>query len=520
MEPLLTAEAMSEADRFAIEEYGIPSFTLMETAGRRVAGATLRRYGSDNAVLCLCGKGNNGGDGLVVARRLYQEGASVRVVMVAPPGEMSEDTARNAALLQQLDEQAESDRLTLNILDNANQLDSYPAPDLIVDALLGTGLTSELRSPVREIAVWTNRQSAPTVAVDVPTGLHSDTGQPLGEAVRADLTVSMAALKAGLVVGKGPDYAGDAEAVEIGIPRFALERAAREHGGCARMPSSEDARARLPERDRDAHKYTAGLALVAAGAPGMTGAPVMASSAAARVGAGAVVCACAEDIQPTLAAKMTEVMTEALPTTEGGGIASRSAVEALHDRLDNAGSLLVGPGLGRAPDTERFVRALLRAHDGPAVIDADGLNALSDHTGFLSEHAAGRWVLTPHEGEFKRLAGEEADLTDRLRTAQTFAARWNCVLLLKGAPSLVAAPDSATYVNAPGGPALATAGTGDVLAGLTAGLLAQGLEPLPAAACALHLGGAAADRFAARRHPNALLATDLLGELPDVMRDL
>ena len=520
-QPVLSADAMREADRFTIEEYGLPGFTLMETAGRGAADHVEARYGpsAELSVTCLCGKGNNGGDGLVVARLLYARGARVNVVTMGRADDMSRDAARNYRLLRELEAQDDDHRLHLRTFEDLNQLSSQPAPDLFVDALLGTGLTSALRDPVDKIARWLNRQETPVAALDVPTGLHSDTGRPLGTAVEADSTVTMAALKAGLLINEGPHYAGPTECVEIGIPSFALENATQRPGS-GLQTTDEAVRRWLPTRAHDAHKYSAGLTLVVAGSPGLTGAPVMASTAAGRIGAGAVVCACPERAEPTLSGKMTEIMTLALPQSDHQGIASAGALEAMEARLEKASALLVGPGLGRHPSTQQFVRDLLTTYTGPVVIDADGLNALAGRTDLISEYAEGQWILTPHAGEFKRLAGPDVDLNARLRTAQQYADAWNCLLLLKGMPSLIACPGGGpTFVNATGNTSLASAGTGDILAGLCAGLLSQGLSPRQAAVCALHLGGAAADRYAVHRHPHTLMAMDLLDELPPLLHE-
>jgi NAD(P)H-hydrate epimerase len=223
-------------------------------------------------------------------------------------------------------------------------------------------------------------------------------------------------------------------------------------------------------------------------------------------------------VQSILAGKMTEIPTVALPDGDDG-LQPDAALHALDERMDKARALLVGPGLGRASNTVQFVRDLLRTSDYPIVIDADGLNALTGTLDALADHAAGRWILTPHAGEFQRLADRDADLTDPIRTAQAYAQRWNCVLLLKGMPSVVAAPDGTAFVNGTGNPALATAGTGDVLAGLCVGLLAQGLAPTHAALCALHLGGAAADRYADRTTRRTMMALDLVHELPHVLNE-
>jgi NAD(P)H-hydrate epimerase len=521
--PLLTAEAMREADRYTMEDYGIPGFTLMESAGRGAAAAIRERYGpdlQDASVVVLCGKGNNGGDGLVVARRLFAMGARIHVVLMSEAEALRDDPARNLSLLQHLHaHHPDAGRLTLRSFESLEKLDAATAPlapDLYVDALLGTGLTSDLREPIRSVVDWLNDRSAPVVALDVPSGLHSDTGRILGDAVRAACTVTMAAPKVGLRLGEGPVVAGSVEVVEIGIPSFVIDRVAK-RAGCVRATTDAAVRAWWPARAHNAYKYSAGTVLVVGGAPSYTGAPVMAAKAAARSGAGYVMCACPASVQSALAGSMTTIPTLGLPTTDAGTIDPGPALDALADRLDTADALLVGPGLGRAAPTVRFVRTLLRETDLPTVIDADGLNALAGSIDDLTDHANGRWLLTPHAGEFNRLAGS-VDLDDRVRAADTYAARWNSTLLLKGRPSLVAQPSGTTYAGSTGTEALATAGTGDVLAGQCAALLAQGVAPARAAACALHLGGAAAERYDQQHDARTMVATDLLDMLPAAAR--
>ena len=512
--PLLSAEAMRAADEATIEHLGIPGFTLMETAARGVAAVIEEAYGPvrGRRVACLCGKGNNGGDGLALARVLHAWGAHVQVITLAEADTMSPDAAHNARLLSALADE----RLHADTFSSLRQLAAFTPPDLYIDALLGTGLTSELRAPISDIVQWLNSQSTPVVAVDVPTGLHSDTGAVLGTAVQAEHTVTMAALKAGHVLGEGPARCGRVTVVDIGIPPHTLDAAADQHAGCARLVEDAAVRTWLPARGPDAYKYSVGLALIVGGSPGMTGAPVMAATAAARAGAGYVQCAAHEAILPTLAAKLTSVTSLALPASDKGTLDPDAALDALRPRLEKSQAILIGPGLGRDPATQHFVRRLLAVSTHPVVIDADGLNALD--ADFLRKHANERWVLTPHAGEFKRLAGD-IDLSDRLHVVQSHAQAWGCTLVLKGFPSLVAAPDGRTLLSLSGGPALATAGTGDVLAGLTVGLAAQGLEPLHAAAAALHLGGSAADYYAQRRHPHSLVATDLVDALPAVLHE-
>jgi NAD(P)H-hydrate epimerase len=526
---LLTADAMREADRTTIDDVGLPGVTLMEVAGRGCAQAIADAFSpiDGRRVIILCGKGNNGGDGLVVGRRLFQAGARVHIVLMSDPDELRDDPAHQQSLIRSL--QAESDRagdLTTSLFDASGGIETLAAeaaalrPTLFVDALLGTGLTSNLREPIYSVVGWLNEQDAPVVSLDLPTGLHSDTGQVLGDAVAADRTITMAARKTGMVVGQGPLYTGPVDVVDIGIPDFVIERR-REAPGCARLTTDDLVADVWPERPRNAHKYSAGMAVVVGGSPQYTGAPVLSATAAARAGAGYVACACPDSVQGALSAQMTTIPTHGLPDGEEG-LDPDGALDVLSSVTDRAQALLVGPGLGRKAGTEAFVHRLLadRSDDAgpPVVIDADGLNALAGAMDELSDHANGRWILTPHAGEFRRLAGD-VDLTERVRVAQTYAERWNSVLLLKGTPSLVAAPDGRTFVGSTGNAGLATAGSGDVLAGQIAALAAQGVPPLPAAACALHLGGATAERIAATRDLRTITATDLVDHFPEAVRE-
>lgn len=516
--PALTADAMRAADRFAIEDYGLPGFTLMESAGRGCAASIRSAYGplDGDAVIILCGKGNNGGDGLVVARCLYAAGARVHIVLTSDPDELRDDPAHNLELLKELRANGSDGRLTIATLDTLTVLEESAnrlAPRLYVDALLGTGLTSELREPIRSLVAWLNDRAEPTVAIDVPTGLHSDTGTILGTAVMAERTVTMAAPKVGLVVGKGPTYAGRVEVVDIGIPAFVVDREAQA-SGCVRLTTDEAVRWWWPKRDSDAYKYSVGTAMVVGGSRPYAGAPAIASKAAVRSGAGYVTCACPETIQAVLASSLIDVPTLSLPSADGG--VSPEAVDCITN--ERADAMLVGPGLGRGASTRQFVTELVQTVECPLVVDADGLNALADGDDDWTEYTDGNWILTPHAGEFRRLAGD-VDLDDRVRTVQEHAQRWNVVLLLKGSPSIVAGPEGRTYVATSGTPALASAGTGDVLAGQCVGLLAQGVAPLEAAATALHLGGAAAQRYAATRDGRSMAATDLVEELPAALHD-
>ncbi|HYE95677.1 MAG TPA: NAD(P)H-hydrate dehydratase [Rubricoccaceae bacterium] len=513
LEPILTAAAMREADRRTIAG-GTPGVELMEAAGRAAAAAIEEAFFPIAAreVWVLPGKGNNGGDGFVVARLLHAAGARVRVITLASENDAAPDAAANLRHL----EDAADDRLAVERFEDLTQLSG--APDLVIDALLGTGAAGALRPPIRDLCAWMNAAEAPVVALDVPTGLDSDTGQADRDAVHAALTVTFGALKAGLVLGQGPVLTGRVVVADLGIPQRTLAEALQEHGGAWRATDAWVA-AHLPRRAPDAHKYSAGRVLAVVGSRAFTGAAVLATGAAYRAGAGAVVCATPKSAQQAIDAHRVEVMVDAQPETDEGTL-SLMAYDALMDRTKNADAVLVGCGLGRAKETQHLVQALLRRLDRPAVLDADGLHAVVGKLEDLGARTEGRLVLTPHLGEFRRLIGDEQlEAPDRIGLVREWAARWNSVLVLKGMPSVVGAPDGRVFVGPPGHPALATAGTGDVLAGTIAGLLAQGLAPAEAAVCALHVGTAAVERFAKTRAPQSLVASDLLEEMPFVLRE-
>ncbi|WP_022835128.1 bifunctional ADP-dependent NAD(P)H-hydrate dehydratase/NAD(P)H-hydrate epimerase [Salisaeta longa] len=518
--PLLTAEAMRRADAHAIDTLGLGGRVLMESAGRAVASVIAKKYPitDDTRLLVWCGKGNNGGDGFVIARCLLDRGARVHVVHMAAPSDQSEDAAQAFAALQQwARESPEGHRLVVE----------HYGPDTVprvlsnrwtlhVDALLGTGLTSDLRDPIDRIVDAINQDPAPALAVDVPTGLNSDTGARMGDAVQADTTVAVATPNIGLQMGDGPLCAGAVATVEIGIPPYALARAA-DDTGCAFATTDDAVRRWLPERPRHAHKYSAGMALVIGGAPVYSGAPTLAARAAARIGAGYVQCAVPQSVQGVASTHLQTIPVLGLPEAPDGGVQPEAALEQLHPALDKADGVLIGPGLGRAASTQRFVHKLLEGLETPAVLDADALYALAQaEASPLDDSARRDWLLTPHEGELRRLVAADAPPPEGSRVAQTqtWAARWGVHLLRKGMPSIVAPPHGPAYVGSTGSPVLASAGTGDVLAGCCVGLLAQGLSLPKAAAAALHISGRAAQRYAAAHDGRALVADDIIHELP------
>ena len=326
------------------------------------------------------------------------------------------------------------------------------------------------------------------------------------------MTVAMGGLKTGLLLNDASTFSGVVNVAEIGVPSSVI----REEADAFRA-TDVWVNAALPRRAPNAHKYSSGRVLAVVGSRLFTGAAVLASTAAYRIGAGAVVCCTPESARATVDALVPEVMVAAQQESEEGTLAI-TAYDDITSRLEKCDAVLLGSGLGRSRETARLVEALLRRIDCPAVIDADGLNAFAGRTEKLAELSNRRFVLTPHMGEFKRLVGEDdIDESDRIGLARTFSATWNAVVVLKGMPSIVGTPGGRVFIGPPGNPALATAGTGDVLAGSIVGLLAQGLEPEDAAVCALHVGTAAAESYTATHGVSSMMASDLLAAIPIVL---
>jgi len=499
---LVGAPTMRALDRHTIETLGVPGEVLMESAGRAVVEAVLAVRPPGGSVLVVCGKGNNGGDGLVAARHLHALGVPVRAVLVGDPDALSGDPGANLARARAfgVDVEAMGRRL--------------PAADVVVDAVFGTGLDRDVEGDPAAAVRRINAAGADAVivAVDLPSGLDADTGQVHGGCVEADVTVTVALPKLGLALEPGRSLAGDVVVARIGIADHAPGVAAD-----AELWTRVAAGARLPERPEAAHKGSFGHVLVVAGSEGKTGAAALAAEGAARAGAGLVTVACPAGLNDVLETKLTECMTVPVPDTPGRAFAA-GAAEAVLALAAERDVVALGPGVGTAEETVKCLRALAEGIEQPMVIDADGLNGLAGQADLLRRRRAPT-VLTPHPGEAARwLDLSPGDLNaDRVGAARRLAEATGAVVLLKGAATVVAGPEGRVVVNPTGGPALASGGTGDVLTGLCAGLLGQGMAPLEAAALAVFVHGHAADRLAERHGDAGTLAGDLAAELPATM---
>jgi NAD(P)H-hydrate epimerase len=491
---VVSTREMQRIDRLAQEEYGMPGVVLMERAALAVRQAMAGRYGAlrGRRIHIYCGKGNNGGDGLALARLLAEDGAEVAALLTFAPEECRGLARENL------------ERCRTYGIPVQSWADLEPrqagAADIIVDALLGTGAAGPLQGSIADAVGRILELDRPVVAVDAPTGVDMDSGRVAGPAIRADLTVTFGLPKPGLLIFPGADYVGELITAAIGFPRPLLEEDPR-----TVWATPSVVRPWLPLRPADSHKGSTGHVLICGGSAGMTGAVAIASLAALRGGAGLVTAA----LRPGMpfAEKPLEVMATEWP--------------ALSGRLEAYRAIVAGPGMGTAPDGRELLAGLLRESGAPLVLDADALNLLAAEPALLRGHPASL-ILTPHPGEMARLTGLSvaAVQADRLETARRYAAECNAVVVLKGARTITALPTGESYINSTGNPGMATAGMGDALSGLIAALLAQGLVPWRAAAAAVFLHGLAGDNAAGRLGPAGILASDVIGEFPVALKAL
>ncbi len=510
---LVTAAGMRDLETKAVER-GTSLDALMEEAGLAVAQEAWLALGvvAGRRVVVLCGPGNNGGDGLVAARHLADWLAEVSVFVVAARDaadpKMAALAERNVAVV---DATADDGAAALR--------DALGSSELVVDALLGTGRSRPIEGQLAEMLRQLHERLAAShppkiIAVDLPTGVDADSGRADPLAVRADLTVTFGLAKVGLYTLPGSEYAGRVQVVDIGLPNDAADAVSLE------LLDTAWVRARLPQRPRSGNKGTFGRVLVIAGSSRFVGAARLAAEACYRAGAGLVTIASTARVQAMLAPSLAEATW--LPLDDDGGSIAAASADAIREQLAEYDVLLIGPGLGQAAGIGTLVDGVLTsAPDNvrACVVDADALNALARIDGWPRRGATPR-VLTPHPGEMARLLGTTvaAVQDDRLGVATKAAAGWGHVVVLKGAHTVIAAPDGRAAISPHANPLLASAGTGDVLAGAIAGLLAQGLAPFEAAACGVYLHGFAAEELDAELGDRGLLASDLLSQLPRVAR--
>jgi NAD(P)H-hydrate epimerase len=491
MEPLLTAAEMRAVDSWAIETRGVPGLDLMERAGDGLARMVAQHAGR---VAVVCGKGNNGGDGLVAARLLRAAGRQVDVLAVWPPDSLRGDAAEQLRRL-------EGDS---PVPFEAARLEHA---GVLVDALLGTGSTGAPRDPAGAVIEAMNAAAAPVVAADVPSGVDASTGEVAGAAVRAVATVTFHRAKPGLWIHPGKAHAGAVEVVGIGVPPG-------EPGEPEIGLIGDGVLGALPRRMPDSTKFTSGNVFVIGGSTGLTGAPTMAALAAMRSGAGYVTVAAPASLEPAFAVRLLEAMMIGLPAEDGALTAE--AVESATEAIARADAVVLGPGLSRRPGARAFAREMMERIEVPLVIDADGLNALAGDFPHTLPQRRAPTVLTPHAGELGRLLEvDSAEVAQhRLRHARGAAARSGAIVVLKGDDTLVTSPAGDVAISRGGAPALATAGTGDVLSGVLGAMLAKRLRAEHAASAAVHVHLRAGQLAAQPHGPDAVIASDVIGRLP------
>jgi hydroxyethylthiazole kinase-like uncharacterized protein yjeF len=512
---LVTAVEMRDMDRLAIESHGIPGLVLMESAGKGAARVLLAQFADHlkAGVGIICGKGNNGGDGFVMARYLADHRIRVTVYLLAKTSTVKGDAAANlnrlAALNIPVIEVPDEDAFSKTI----SSLDQH---GLLVDAILGTGLSADVKGFFKTVIDYMNQRPTPIFAVDVPSGLNSDTGQPCGACIRAQATATFALPKIGHFSYPGAEYTGKLEIIDIGIPEAVVQTVKPKQ----QLLTAEQIRHRLRPRSADTHKGRTGHLLVVAGSVGKTGAAALTAGSAMRCGAGLVTLSIAESLHSIAEALVLEVMTA--PLTESRcGVLGDAAVDDIKKLMAGKACLAIGPGIGQAPETRRFIQKIITQIEIPMVIDADGLNNLTGKTQLLKNLKAPA-VLTPHPGEMARLidATPAEVQQNRLKCARDFATNFRVHVVLKGAATVIAHPDGKAYINPTGNSGMASGGMGDVLTGVLAGFITQGFRPEEAAHAAVYLHGAAADTLAKTIGPFGYLAGEVMNAIPGEIKKL
>ena len=510
---LVTSQTMRAVDAECMENLGIPGLKLMENAGAGVVRFIERELGPQRGrtVTVVCGKGNNGGDGFVIARELERLGASVRVYLAGHVDGVSGDAGTNLGRFGVEKVTELSDGRSI-----AELVDAMTGSDLVVDAVFGTGFSGVPRGLSGTVIGQMNVCGKPVLAVDVPSGLNATTGVAEGECVRAVWTCTMALPKRGFYLHPGREYVGRLHVVDIGVPAAAIESV----GVRDNVLTPPEAAELLPGRPADGHKGTFGKVVVVAGSVGYTGAAALTAEAALRTGAGLVYLGIPESLNDILEAKLTEVITVPLPETAARSL-SREALPRILELLVGADALALGPGVSREPETAALVKELVADVSLPCVVDADGLNALSvEDVGSRSGGAP--LVLTPHPGEMARFAGMSVDdvQADRDGVARRVAEQARAAVLLKGAPSVVADPGGELYVNPTGNSGLASGGSGDVLTGIIAALLGQRVGATSAAALGAFVHGFAGDIAAEALGEAGMIAGDVLDHVPLALMEI
>ncbi len=516
----VTAAEMREMDRKTIEEFGLPGQVLMENAGVKALAMLLDLFPDIHSkkICILAGRGNNGGDALVMARYLMNRGEQVTIVVLTSREKVKGDALTNLILLETLCRKKEEQHLFF--LPDSESFEKCRSTicrhDLFVDGLLGTGLNTPVRGFFKEVITAVNATGCPIFSLDIPSGLDADTGMPLGVCINARATATFGFAKAGHFLGDGRTFTGHLEVMDIGIPDYIV--ASQPPQFHVTEPSA--IAPLFPPRKTHDHKGSWGHLLIIAGSRGKSGAAVLAANAAVGAGTGLVTLAVPDAINDSVEACTIEAMTVPLPD-QGAGYLTEDVLDTLLKLTRNKSAMALGPGLGTREETRKLVTNLLKKTDIPLILDADGLNCISHDPSLLKKRNAPT-ILTPHPGEMARLMGSTPQevQADRIGVARKFAAAHQVILVLKGAGTLTALPDGTTFFCPTGNPGMASGGMGDVLTGIIAGLTAQGLSPADAARAGTFLHGACGDLLAQKKGPWGFPASELISSLPTVFLQL
>lgn len=512
MKKVVTSEEMREIDTRTIKELGLPGPILMERAGIAVTDVALKIlevHGGNHAAI-FCGKGNNGGDGFVVAREMLRSNIAVDVYVFAPKKEIKGDALLNLNALVKLG-------LEVKYVNNIDELDHLTIEaDIIIDALLGTGIKGKVTGILGEAIRFINDLYKPVLSIDLPSGINADTGTFEGECVKADFTVTMGLVKRGLVIPPGKEYSGEVFVADIGFPDFVVS----EKNINVNILEERDIRNLIPLRHLDVHKGDFGKIFCLAGSAGFTGAAYMACESMVKTGAGLVVLGIPKSLNCAMEAKLTETMTVPLPETEAQSF-SFKALDEILERIKWADIFVLGPGISRNEETQKLILEVVKKTDIPTIIDADGLFPFKNNLDILKNTKA-QIIITPHEGEFSRIfkVGRGEIYYDRIEIMLSKQKMINGTILLKGTATVIASPDEKIFINVTGNPGMASGGTGDVLTGIIAGLAAQKIDFALSAAAGAYIHGLAGDLAAEEMTEYPVTATDLIHKIPEVYKRL
>ena len=511
---LVTASQMQDMDKQTIESFGIPGLVLMENAGRGAVEILLKKFKGikTKKIAVIAGRGNNGGDGFVIARYLMEKGILVNTFLLSSKEKVKGDAKVNMGLAQKLCDRSRTCSI-IEIPDTdtfKEQKSRILHHDLFIDAILGTGLNSDVRGFFKDAIELINSSQRPVFSVDIPSGLHSDTGQPLGIAVKADATATFAFAKAGQLLYPGNTYTGDLEVIDIGIPDFI----AREKNIQLSLMEKNNIAACFSPRGFQSHKGSFGHLLVIAGSAGKTGAAALCANAAMRCGTGLVTLGVAKSLNKSIEPQVTEPMTHPLPEKENGFL-SDNCFDDIQTLLKEKQALALGPGLGTRKPTKKLVEKLIEKSDVPLIIDADAINCIAQNPEILKKKKSPA-ILTPHPGEMARLCNMTTrDIqADRIGIASQFAKTYDIILVLKGAQTVISFPDGRSAICPTGNPGMASGGMGDVLTGMIAGFCAQGFSPENASLAGVYIHGMCADILAKDIGAFGFVATDMIQMIP------